>query len=592
MGGSSARCGVEFVTGEGANDNCCYRPVWEDRDRCVWHADATEAKPIAELLAVRETEANRELNASQGQPAELLDEARVPEVAFPGGSDFDSVFFRNGDFTRSSLAESSCQHAVFAGAELAKSEFRNAELEDFDARLSNCQGADFRSAELRNADFFDADLTAAYFAQANAPNVDFRNIDAAKVSAHGLMFDQALLTEATMRAWDLKGSSAVDVEGSDVMLSAARMDQATFEEATLIDSTLSEVSATECEFTDANLSGIDATDADFQQATFDGANLMGATLSGVNLAVASMVDSYLVEATVTDGHLVDIELTNSDLIGARLDAVNLANAECSGTTFEMADLKGSNLREATFDEATLADADLTDVSLQMASLRGANIERAIFSRADLFGADLRNARTYGAVFAQTRINDATQLGDRCIYDPNSEGTISDMESVDRLTRAAEAYQELEKLCRENALSDKQSHYFVRRQDINLEKYRRAGDTAGIARARAARTVLLYGESPFRVIGTAASIILVAALVYPVFGVVSADGQTLIRYSAESGVSAQEFISSLYFSALTFTTGFSGFQPLGLGRLIATLETLSGAVLLALLVFVFSRRATR
>jgi uncharacterized protein YjbI with pentapeptide repeats len=319
---------------------------------------------------------------------------------------------------------------------------------------------------------------------------------------------------------------------------------------------------------------------------------MGATLTGVNLAVGSLSDCYLVGATVTDGHLVDVDLTDADLINARLEDVNLANANCSKASFTSTDLKGSNLREATLADANLEDADLTDVSLQEASLWRANVERAIFSRADLFGADLRNARTYGAVFAQTRINDATKLGDRCVYDPKSEATIDDGDSVDKLTRAAEAYQELEKLCRENALSDGQSHYFVRRQDINLAKYRRAGDTGGIFRARAARAVLLYGESPFRVIGTAAVIIVVAALMYPVFGVVSADGQTLIQYSAQSGVSLQDFLSSLYFSALTFTTGFSGFQPLGFGRLIATIETLSGAVLLALLVFVFSRRATR
>jgi ElaB/YqjD/DUF883 family membrane-anchored ribosome-binding protein len=161
-----------------------------------------------------------------------------------------------------------------------------------------------------------------------------------------------------------------------------------------------------------------------------------------------------------------------------------------------------------------------------------------------------------------------------------------------LTKAAGVYQELEKLCRENALSERQSHYFVRRQDINLAKHRRAGRQGARLRALASRTVLLYGESPWRVVSVAAAIILGCGFLYPVFSVVPADGGTPLQYTSDLPSSVRVGLVSIYFSALTFTTGFNGFQPQGLGRLVATFETLAGAVLLALLVFVFGRRATR
>jgi voltage-gated potassium channel Kch len=52
--------------------------------------------------------------------------------------------------------------------------------------------------------------------------------------------------------------------------------------------------------------------------------------------------------------------------------------------------------------------------------------------------------------------------------------------------------------------------------------------------------------------------------------------------------------ALYFSTMTFTTlGYGDFQPATTaGKLLAISETSAGVVLLALLVFVFGRRATR
>jgi hypothetical protein len=63
--------------------NCCYRETWNDHDRCVWHADVSSERPVAELRTQRETTDNRRLNAAENgtarsSPAELLDGATVP----------------------------------------------------------------------------------------------------------------------------------------------------------------------------------------------------------------------------------------------------------------------------------------------------------------------------------------------------------------------------------------------------------------------------------------------------------------------------------------------------------------------------------
>ena len=53
------------------------------------------------------------------------------------------------------------------------------------------------------------------------------------------------------------------------------------------------------------------------------------------------------------------------------------------------------------------------------------------------------------------------------------------------------------------------------------------------------------------------------------------------------------LESLYFSTLTFTIlGMGDYEPMGVGQIIATVNTTFGAVLIALLLFVLGRRAAR
>jgi voltage-gated potassium channel Kch len=106
----------------------------------------------------------------------------------------------------------------------------------------------------------------------------------------------------------------------------------------------------------------------------------------------------------------------------------------------------------------------------------------------------------------------------------------------------------------------------------------------IVRSFVPNLVARYGESPARVLATGAVTVLACGLVYNAFDLVE---------HAESGDSATLF-EALYFSGLTFTTlGYGDFNPANeLGQVLAVTETSIGVVLLAILVFVFGRRATR
>lgn len=340
------------------------------------------------------------------------------------------------------------------------------------------------------------------------------------------------------------------------------------------------------------LDGANVQDVNFPRGT----DLAGVSLRDADMAEVTLREARLSKADLTDSRLVDSDLRGADLSGALCWEVELNDGHLAG-----ADLRGADLHESDCSDAVFRNADLRD----------ANLEGSFFARADLFDATLTGTLSYGAVFSEARANEGTNLDDLCVYDPQSDQTVSSpdrpsedshatdggsaRQAVGQLSKAEATYQELESLCAENALLNPQSRYFVRRQDIHTAEHRREGNWSRWLRARVSRAVVLYGESPFRVLAAAAAVIAGAALLYPL-GLLrsSATGELLTYPSITEPVAlVSTLANSLYFSTLTFTTmTFGLYQPVGAGKFLTMVETGAGIVLMALLVFVFGRRATR
>lgn len=279
---------------------------------------------------------------------------------------------------------------------------------------------------------------------------------------------------------------------------------------------------------------------------------------------------------------------------------------------ETADFSSVDLSDQRFEEADLTDADFSG-----ATLHRANFESALLSRATISGADLRGARLSGAVIGDVRVDGETRFLGHPNDDHNSPHTISairssqpcvydplytDEEYADTDT-AKTVYRTLEELGRRTGRSRLQARCFVRRQDLQKNGYWNDATAADATieerivagarwwRSAVARAMLLYGESPWRVIAYSIFTVLGFALLYPLGGWMQPTGGDPIRYDGLSSLA--ELGNSLYYSTLTFTAlGFGDFQPVGFGRVLTTIETSLGAVLLALLVFILGRRAAR
>lgn len=290
--------------------------------------------------------------------------------------------------------------------------------------------------------------------------------------------------------------------------------------------------------------------------------------------------------------------------GERIDGAKLLGVSLAGVEW----LRETVLVGATFDDATLHGIDLTDADLRRATFEnveaadatfdGANLEDAIFQNADLRGASFDGASLYRTVFTDTRVNLETDFGEQLTYEETA-ATANDPEELQTASESAIwTYQTLQGLVETNALPGRSLTFYLREMNLRRRTAWRTGAYLRALRLEGSRWIMRYGSSPWRVIATSAALMVLCALAYPLTGGVQEVGiEQAITYSVEdpsrtpSWWLAEVFFTSLYFSAVTFATlGYGDIQPVGpWARTIAGLESLVGSLLMALLVFVLTRR---
>ena len=323
-------------------------------------------------------------------------------------------------------------------------------------------------------------------------------------------------------------------------------------------------------------------------------------------------DEPLVESVFRGANLAGVSelsgrpLTDCDFSDTDLRHADLSEADLSDSTFRDADLLGADLSEATLQnvdlsDANLQDADLTDVDARGATFEGANLENASLVRSNLRNANLVDAKLYEVGFSDTWINAGTDLGERCIYEKDQDHDIErDHQSIERDEAAAWTYRALEQLSRENALPTWTRHYYVREKDSRRRSAWELGEYKRAIKAEGSRWVMEYGSNPWRIVGFSAVVIVLSAALYPIAGgIQETSGEVAITYTLEEPTEAHwsylttVYLTSLYFSVVTFATlGYGDIRPVGAwGRGLATVETILGSLLIALLVFVLSRAVT-
>ncbi|WP_101295535.1 pentapeptide repeat-containing protein [Halegenticoccus soli] len=147
---SDGRCEYEQDVHEvdGLGPACCWREVWGDRERCVWHADESD-KPREALERDRPDRGERIDGAVlRGSPLSGVDWFAGRTLA---KADFAGSVLRESDFSDADL-----RHAKFEDGDVSRVTFERANLEDAMFVRTDVRGTNFENAKLYRTYFFDA----------------------------------------------------------------------------------------------------------------------------------------------------------------------------------------------------------------------------------------------------------------------------------------------------------------------------------------------------------------------------------------------------------------------------------------------------
>ncbi len=353
------------------------------------------------------------------------------------------------------------------------------------------------------------------------------------------------------------------------------------------------------------LRGANLSSANFSGSDLSGVRLLDANLSDVNLGFADLTNAYL-----TGSNLTDARLTSTSLASANFSKTNLTNADLKMAKFTndsflvKADLTNADLRYARLNEVRLFEADLTGVAI---SYRGINDFR--FDEGTTFG-----GRSQWEVEADSEAVQSIPYLSSSVRPLRSLGRLYTNPS--NLEQAELQYRATQRLLRENDFRQLLD-LTIREKHARRKRALAENDYWTWFKLAVYRWLLGYGEKPTHVVGTSLFVIVLSALLYPLWGFVISkkiasegvelpskfvsyshlpDTESLLSTLVSSGSLPDTLVyglgKSLYFSVITFTTlGYGDIQPIGFGETIAIIESFLGALLMAFLVFVLGRRTT-
>ena len=335
------------------------------------------------------------------------------------------------------------------------------------------------------------------------------------------------------------------------------------------------------DFSNANLLGTDFSDADLAVVNFCDAELPHARFSGV----------YAEDAKFLGANLLRTDFKNAMLTGATLADVNLLDA----------DFTDSELHGARFTGSNLTDADLSKSNLRKANLARTRLHNAVFDETDVRGADFQEAALYQVFLENTRIDNSTEFGDKTAYRMrNSEIQLrpEDFGDPNSLQAAAWVNRRLKSLHEENAMTEETRKFHIRKEEAEraLDAYEENWGRWSVKTLM--RYLTNHGESVKHVLGWWVAVIGLSAFLFPWVGGIKDNTGNVYALSSLSELSSlagwNEWGLNLYFSIITFSTiGYGDLSPASpLARALVGFESIAGALLLALLVFVLGRRVAR
>ncbi len=307
-------------------------------------------------------------------------------------------------------------------------------------------------------------------------------------------------------------------------------------------------------------------------------------------------------ASLSGAELGDTELNGADVPHADLSGAELWDAKFRKANLSHADLSGANLHGAYLSEAKLWYVNLSGAYLPWANLSGADLWRATLT-GDI---DLRRANLRGACLLDFELStqaklDGAQWGEGAIVQDEIDARSEEDRS--RFADCAAIYRQIKMSYQESGDYQTAGQFFIREMEcrrfaLAAEGPPTAEDRGPLPRAwnwlshyatRAVWCLSYYtcqhAESPTRVLGIMAVLILLFGVIHSLVGIQdSAHGFVIARgaHMGPIGEIPAQIVNALYFSAVTFTSlGYGDMRPHGsLGQFFVCFQAVLGVICIA------------
>jgi hypothetical protein len=249
---------------------------------------------------------------------------------------------------------------------------------------------------------------------------------------------------------------------------------------------------------------------------------------------------------------------------------------------------GFDMRNADLYRADMSDAHLFNINLS-----GSSLMKTKLHYADLHCANLTDTNLLGVKLVGCRI-DNIKIGEEIQQEKQAKEAEANNEkekSVDLFEQSEEIYRNLRKSAEADGLASFAGYCTLKELTMRRKQFPRYSSQR--LKSKLVDLFCGYGEKPANVISFSMSLIFISALFFYAFGIEGDNGiiQFNLNSSFQENVSA--LLSSIYFSVVTFTTlGYGDIHPIGISRVVATIEAFVGSFALALYVVVFVTKNNR
>jgi len=362
-------------------------------------------------------------------------------------------------------------------------------------------------------------------------------------------------------------------------------------------------------------SSITNTRTNLRHNSFENANLTGTSFrrnSFLNtefdcekLQSVEFIDCSLPNVSFKNQDFYDAEFSYSLLRETAFDGCDFHNVDFHATVLKETKFINSNLRKTDFRNAVLDETEFHDVKVDHRTKFDTLLVQEYladrYSERVLSADEIKDPHEYlhsqreriPIPFAEM----VSEMGHlRRLWfavkrfssrHPRKEGE----PDYSLLEHARYRYRDLSRVFGENDEPERSREYTVREKHTKRKNALR-NDEASWLWLSFTRWTMQYGEKPVQPLKAALGVILISALLYPVFGITYVDSDHLISYCLSCQPSLEAFFSVVHLSITRLLAPTNpGIEPIGLGVIVGLFESIIGALLAAMFVFTLGRRAT-